>query len=384
MQPPHGRDVVLLGAGHTNAQVVLAWRDRPMPGARLTCVSNHDRATYSGMLPGVLAGQYPRERMEIDLARLCASVGAQFVADEVCGLDVSARRLLFASRQPLPFDVLSIGIGSVPSFDGVEVDAAAPLVPVKPMQSLLARLDERLRAAADARRGAPVRAAVVGGGAGGVEIALALPHRAHAAMGGAAPFQVTIVSADESLVPGCLEGTRRRVERVLSVRGVRALLGQRVVAARLGHLQLDGGGRVEADLVVWATGATAPPLVKSLGLPLDGRGFLLTADTLQVASGHPVFAVGDTGSIAGMPLPKAGVYAVRQGPVLWENIERLLSGRPLRRYEPQRDFLKLINTADGRAIGEWKGLSFEGAWCWRLKDAIDRRFIGRFQGRASS
>jgi len=146
-----------------------------------------------------------------------------------------------------------------------------------------------------------------------------------------------------------------------------------------GRLALDAGLTVEADVILWATGAAAPPLLATLGLPTDARGFLLTAETLQSTSGAPIFAVGDTGTIAGSRTAKAGVYAVRQGPVLWENIQRMLTGEPLRRYTPQQGFLKLVNTGDGRAIGEWKGLSFEGAWCWWLKDYIDGRFMDKFQ-----
>jgi hypothetical protein len=53
-------------------------------------------------------------------------------------------------------------------------------------------------------------------------------------------------------------------------------------------------------------------------------------------------------------------------------------GRPLRPYRPQTSFLRLINTGDGRAIGEYRGFTFEGRWCWWLKDWIDRRFIDQF------
>lgn len=132
-------------------------------------------------------------------------------------------------------------------------------------------------------------------------------------------------------------------------------------------------------MVVWATGAATPPLLARLGLPTDPRGFLLTRDTLQSTSGAPVFTVGNTGTIAGASTPKAGVYAVRQGPVLWDNIQRTLRGAPLRPYRPQRRFLRLLNTGDGRAIAEWRGLSFEGVWCWWLKDAIDSRFMKPYQ-----
>lgn len=376
---PIDDEVVLLGIGHTNAHVLRMWRTAPRPGAKLTCVSTGPVATYSGMLPGVLAGQYSRDRMEIDLVRLCAAAGARLVIGEVSGLDRAGKMLLFADRAPVRFDVLSIGIGSVPSYTDVAVIDRTGLVPVKPMQTFLDRLDGRLRQAADRRRGSPVRIAVVGGGAGGVELALCLPAYVQARLGDHGRFEQTVLSSDERLLPGSLPGTARRVERILQRRAVRVLTGRRVVQVHGGHLALADGAIVEADVILWLTSPVAPLLLAALDLPTDPRGFLSTTDALQTTAGDPIFAVGDTGTIAGSPTPKAGVFAVRQGPVLWENIQRSLTGEPLQPYAPQDRFLKLLNTGDGRAIGEWKGLSFEGAWCWWLKDAIDRRFVRRYQ-----
>ena len=145
------------------------------------------------------------------------------------------------------------------------------------------------------------------------------------------------------------------------------------------HLVLDDSRAIETDLVVWVTGASAPAWLATLGLPTDARGFLLTDACLQTTAGAPVFAVGDSGTIADSPTPKAGVYAVRHGPILWENLQRVLAGAPPRPFAPQSGFLRLLNTGDGRAIGEWRDWSFEGRWCWRLKDRIDRRFVSAYQ-----
>lgn len=370
--------MLLLGLGHTNIQVVSRWRRGALPGVQLTCISNHDRATYSGLLPAVLAGTCERARMEIDLAAFCAASGARLVIDDVAGLDTRARRLVMRDGAALPFDVLSIGIGSVPTLDGVAVDDDSGIVPVKPMQTFIARLGASLRAAAHRSPGGAVRVVLVGGGAASAELALALPACAARECGASARLGQTIVNADPVLLPGCAASTRRRVVRALSRRGVEVVSGRRVVRVAARSVFLDDGGRLEGDVILWATGAAAPRVLATLGLPVDDSGFLLTHDTLQSTSGLPIFAVGDTGTIEGRPSPKAGVYAVRQGPVLWDNIGRLLAGRPLRRYVPQRDFLKLLNTGDGRAIAEWKGLSFEGTWCRHLKDAIDLRFMRRF------
>ena len=373
------KDVVLLGIGHTNAHVLRMWRMHRPKNARLTCVSNDAIATYSGMLPGVLAGQYSAARMEIDLVRLTAAAGARLVIDDVTGLDLMRQGLRFAARAPLYFDVLSIGIGSVSAWGEVRFAEASRLVPIKPMRTFLVRLNAHLIEAAAERVGAPLRVMIVGGGAGGVEVALCLPAHLRGLLGAGAIFKVTLVTADDKLLPGSLERTARRVERLFQQRGVQTAMRRRVVEVEERAMTLHDGTRVEADVILWATGAGASAILGGLGLPTDERGFLLTHDTLQTTAGAPIFVVGDSGTIVGAATPKAGVYAVRQGPVLWDNIQRALAGSPLRRYAPQSGFLKLLNTGDGRAIGEWRGTSFEGAWCWRLKDAIDTRFIRKYQ-----
>jgi selenide, water dikinase len=373
------RRLVLLGIGHTNAHVVRMWRSQPIDGVRLVCVSDHAVATYSGMLPGALAGQYARGQMQIDLARLAASAGAELVVGEVSALDLQRRQLLFRGRAPVDFDVLSIGIGSVPSFEGVSVADDARIVAIKPMQTFLDRLDAQLRQASERRATRPLRIVVVGGGAGGVEVAMCLPAHLRLLFGDAARHELTVLAGDDRLLPGSADGIVRRVSRLFARRGVGVLTGTRVTRVDGETITATDGRSEQADVVIWATGAAAPPVLAHFGLPLDDRGFVLTTDTLQTTSGAPVFAVGDTGSIAGTQVPKAGVYAVRQAPVLWENLRRTLAGTPLERYRPQRGFLKLMNSGDGRAIGEWKGTSFEGRWAWRLKDFIDRRFIAAYQ-----
>lgn len=363
-------DIVLLGVGHTNAYVLRMWRMAPVADARLTCVSNFPVATYSGMLPGVLAGQYPPERMQIDLVRLCAAAGARLIISEVTGLDTGNRQLLFADRPPLPFDVLSIGIGSVPTRKGVKTDCT--LLEIKPMQTFLQRLNTRLDELRARIADRPLRATIVGAGAGGVEIAFCLSARIAGA-------ELTLVSANGDVPNGTTSGTQKRVHRELENRGVHIITNRRVTEVNNGTLRLDNGDSIPADLVLWATGASPPPLLENLPLPKDERGFLSTRPTLQTTADLPIFVVGDTGTIEGEELPKAGVYAVREGPVLWENMQRTLAGKPLQRYVPQRSFLKLLNTGDGGAIAEYKGFSFHGRWCWKLKDFIDGRFMDKYQ-----
>lgn len=371
------KHIVLLGIGHTNAHVLRMWRMSPFSDTQLTCVSNHPISTYSGMLPGVLAGQYPPDRMEIDLVRLCAASRANLVVDEVCGLDVDQRQLLFENRPPLPFDALSIGIGSVPRRNGL-ISAEPSVLAIKPMQTFLDRLSnflETWQRSADNRQ---LQVSIVGAGAGGVEIAFCLPLRLRQVLKDQ-PFSIRLITSDTAILKGAQAQTVRLATETLIQRGVKLQSGSRVMGFKDGRLQLENGDSLDSDLVLWATDAAAPPLLSKLNLPLDERGFLQTRPTLQTTADAPVFAVGDSGSIVGDTTPKAGVYAVRQGPVLWENLQRVLDSRPLQDYRPQRTFLKLLNLGNGKAIAEYAKRTFCGSWCWKIKDAIDGRFMDKYQ-----
>lgn len=368
------RHIVLLGIGHTNAHVVRMWAMNPLPDTDLTCVSDGGTATYSGFLPAVLAGQLPPEAMEIDLAQLCAAAGARLITDSVTGIDRQNKLLLFSKRPSVPYDILSIGIGSVPQISD-NIARTPSLVTIKPMRSFV----DRLTAAVDRSSGqkGPLKVVVVGGGAAGVEVTQCLPNRLKSLT--SADVRITLVNRNKELMPGCAAGTMKRVHQLIESRGQTILNDCAVERIDEDRILLSDGSTLPADVVVWATGATAPPLLSEFDLPKDERGFLLTDNTLRSTSGDPIFAVGDTGTIQDEDLPKAGVYAVRQGPILWDNIQRCLDGRALVSYEPQRSFLKLLNMGDGTAVGEWKGFSFSGRWVMQLKQRIDQKFMDMYQ-----
>ena len=375
------KHIVLLGIGHTNAHIVRKWAMAPLEGVDLTCISNHEKATYSGMLPAALAGQISRDDMEIDLVQLCESVGARLIIDEVESVDPEQSIVQFKDRPSIPFDVLSVGIGSVPTFEGVDCEHGAA-IQIKPMQTFLDRLAEELLPLKSKPK---ARGVVVGSGIAGIEILLCLGRFLHDS--GIAQHELDLVTRSSEILPSLNQTTRLKAKREIERRGYGMHTSAEVVKVHENpnepgrSITLASGQRIDCDFVIWATGATSPPKLQSLGLPTDTAGFLPTDSYLLVNSTKNIFAVGDTGSIAGTSIPKAGVYAVRQGPILWDNIARCLRGQPLRKFHPQKKFLKLINFGDGRALAEWHGFSAVGRAAYRLKHRIDSEFMEKYRPR---
>jgi selenide, water dikinase len=373
---------ILLGAGHTHLHILEMWRMRPISGVRLTCIANHCFATYSGMLPGVLAGDYFLEQMRIDLVRRCAAAGARLILGETTGLDREEQKLFLRDRAALRYDQLSIGIGSVPA----SITGQGYALSIKPMQTFTQRLEQRVLEAMDraAKRCAlPLTIAVVGGGAGGTEIALCLPAWLSSRWPNV-PYQVAIVHRGNRLCESFSKATSRKVQSIAQERGYHLRLGCTAVEIDADGVVIHQGPsedrqHIAADVVIWAVGAVGPPLLQGLDLSTDSRNFLLTDDFLRSVDDPSIFVVGDSGTCASAAYPKAGVYAVRQGPLLWENLQRSQFGKPLKRWRPQSDFLALMNSGDRRAVLAYKGFTTSGHWCWKLKDHIDRRFMKKHQ-----
>ncbi len=364
--------LTLLGAGHAHLFVLEALALGRFRPASVTLVSARPVHAYSGMFPGLLAGRYGEADVTFDIRRLAERAGARFVEGVAAGIDPGARRLRLEDGRTVPFEVLSVATGSMPA--GLEVPGvrahARQVRPLSRALELAAALDEA------AARGA-VRVIVVGGGAAGVEVACALARRLAGAGGRGS---VTLVGAGPQLVAERPAAVRRLAELALRRLGVGLVTGSAVTAVHPGGVQLASGAELPADLVAWAAGAAPPAWLAASGLPCDAQGYLRVDATLRSPADPCLFAAGDAAGLEGAPwVPRAGVYAVREGPVLAHNLAVACGGTGRRRrYRPQRDFLALLNTGDGRAILSWRGLAADAAWAMRLKDRIDRAFMARF------
>jgi len=355
------RRLLLLGGGHAHVQVLDALARQPLLGLQATLVTPYARQMYSGMVPGLLAGHYTAAQCAIPLPPLAVAAGVALQLARAVALDAAARRVTLDDGRRLPYELLSIDTGPEPDLDGLP-GARLHGLPARPIEALW----QRLQALPDDT--GPL--VVVGGGAAGFELAMALAH----ARGRAAA--VALVAGPAPLA-GLGAAVQRRAMRALAVQGV-ALHRQAARLVAADHVLLDDGTRLPCAVALLALGAAAPRWLSGSGLALDARGFVATGPTLQSLSHPEVFAAGDVATRSDAPHPKSGVYAVRAGPPLAANLRAWLEGAPLQHYTPQRRTLYLLSCGGRRAIAAWGGFSAEGAWVWRWKDRIDRAFVARY------
>jgi selenide,water dikinase len=370
------KDLVLVGGGHTHVHVLRSFGMKPMPGVRLTLIGRDVETPYSGMIPGFVAGHYTFDECHIDLAWLCASTGARLVRGEATGIDRASRQVRLKDGSAVSYDLLSIDVGSAPNLETIP-GARQWATPVKPIAELgrhwMAFL-ERMKSWLG-----PLNVTVIGGGAGGVELALAIDHRLRQTAKGA-QVQVTLATKDEILT-GHAVAARRKIQAIFRRRGLQLLEKAATVRIERGAVQLESGKWLQADAVFVVTEASAAEWFATTGLPLDGRGFLAVADTLRSTGDERIFAVGDCATVLKHPRPKAGVFAVRQGPPLAENLRRVVLDQAPESFVPQARYLSIIGTGDGRAVATRGSWAIEGAWVWRWKNHVDRKWMRLYQRR---
>lgn len=365
------QDLVLVGGGHSHALALRMLAMKPIEGLRITLISPQSYTPYSGMLPGLIAGHYDYAQTHIDLVRLCEWAGARFVQASVTGLNPQTRVLELAERPAIAYDVVSLDIGSQPELDSVP-GAREHAVPVKPVSNFWNRwtsFTEKIESAHS-----PLSVSIVGGGAGSVELALAMASRLPRNRA-----KIELWCAAQEILPGYNPKARRHVLQAMDQHDVTVHYNSRVSEVTAQAVHLHSGGSHTFDEVFWCTGAAAAPWIAQSGLAVDDAGFLAVNDSLQSVSDSCVFAAGDIAAQTNYPRPKAGVYAVRQAPVLAANLRAQILEKPLRLFKPQDNFLSLISLGDRSAVADKGPFSARGGWVWRWKDRIDSKFMQRFE-----
>ena len=369
---PIQQQIVLVGAGNAHLVFVRRWRTRPLPGVTVTLVNEAPTVPYSAMVAAHIASDYQCDEITIDLERLCRSAGVRLVADRVTGLNPPARHMIIANRPSLAYNVLSLGLGSVPSdlTNSTDTGFALTLRPLAALLKCLTGIDVELSA-----RPRPFHFIVVGGGASGCELSLAV----HARLGHHPEFRMTLLQGNARLLPQFPAKSAAAFEEAFRSRGITWRVDSRVIGGTPGELILANGERRTCDAVLWATPGSPPGLIRASGLRTDERGFLRVRETLQAESDAAIFGAGDCVSFATYPdLARSGVHAVRQGAVLYDNVTAFLREQPLRPFRPRRRCLYLLNAGDGTAVLNYGSIAWKARWVRRLKDRIDRRWVTSF------
>lgn len=367
--------LVLIGGGHSHAIALKQWGLNPLPDVNLTLISDVERTPYSGMLPGHVAGFYSYEETHIDLRSLAKFAGAKLIIDRATGLDTHENRVICENRQ-LEFDYLSLDIGSTPQTVTVP-GAKEYAVPAKPVPVFLRAWDELQQSAKSENK--PLSIVIVGGGAGGVELALNMQACLQKILGNKKnSLQIHLIHRGKQLLTSHNNWVSNKLEEIVLQRKIELHLQQSVVEVDSDRVICKSGLDIECNYVFWVTQATAPPWIKKSNLAKDDRGFVLIKDTLQSVSHPHIFAAGDIATMTDYQRPKAGVFAVRQGQPLFNNWQSILKGRSLQSYTPQDKYLSLIGTGDRQAIASWGSFGWRSRLFWWLKDYIDRKFMNQF------
>ncbi|GAA3528842.1 FAD-dependent oxidoreductase [Zobellella aerophila] len=363
------RRLILAGGGHAHLYVLAALAKRPLAGVEVVLVTPDPHQYYSGMLPGWISGHYSRDQCRIDLRPLARAAQVRLETQRVIGLDADNRMVTLADGRTLDYTLLSLDTGSEVDLSWLQA-AGDKLLPAKPLTRFFDQWPTRL---AQARRTPGYRLLVVGGGAAGVELALAAQH---AFVQERIDGRVILVASDSGPLNGHAEGARQRIGRMLAEAGIE-VHEQRAAGSGQGVMLADGN-QLAADCVIAAAGASAPPWLIGTDLALNQQGYVAINGHHQSLSHPQVFAAGDVCARQDVVMARSGVHAVHAGPVLAGNLRAALEGEPLTCYRPRRHSLYLLATGPRHAVASWGPVSMEGKWVWFWKDHIDRGFIGRF------
>ncbi|MEL4897299.1 selenide, water dikinase SelD [Crocosphaera sp. Alani8] len=375
-------NLVLIGGGHSHAIVLKLWAMNPIPGVRLTLITDRTYTPYSGMLPGQIAGFYDFEETHIDLRCLCQFAGANFYLDRVINLDLEHKQILCEEHPPITFDYLSIDIGSVPQKSSI-LEAENHAIPAKPVNQFLTaweKIKETIKNAPEK----PYSLTIIGGGAGGVELAFNTRTYLNNIIDDTNNLTINLIHKGDSLLTGHNQWVSQRVRSLLLKNGTNLYLKENVkeIIANFPYhytVSCDSRTQINSNWVFLVTQAYAPQWIKKTGISTDKEGFILVNNYLQSVSHANIFATGDIATMEDYSRPKAGVFAVRQGEPLFNNLQSIILGNKLKSYHPQSFYLSLIGTGNKKAIASWGNFGLEAGWLWTWKDYIDRKFMDRFK-----
>ena len=359
-------DLVLIGGGHAHVSVLRSFGMKPEAGLRITVISDVLDAPYSGMLPGYVEGVWSYDDMHINLPRLCQFAGARLICGSVNDVDLAEQRIEIEDAAPVRYDLLSINSGAQPDLEAI-AGAGQHAIAVKPISHFIKKLPEHINN--------DTQISIIGGGAAGVELALAFRTRYHSQ--GLTP-DIAIINRQNRLMPSAPKTVSGWLDNICTNRNISLYHDCEVTKLTKTGINTKDGQHIASDIHFLVTAVKPASWIRQMDTSHDESGFLQTRPTLQLLDYDTVFAAGDVAQIANNERPKAGVFAVRAGPVLARNIRALLAGSRLYHYRPQQRYLALVGLGNKQAIAIRGKFSAKAGWLWTLKCWIDKRFMDKF------
>jgi selenide, water dikinase len=360
------KTLLLVGGGHAHVEVLRRLAQTPVAEVDVALFDSSPSVWYSGMLPGVIAGHYSANEAKINLWALCQKARVRFIESAITSVDPALQRVYTAAGDRHFYDVASFDVGSVSR--QLPASPGAYVVPVRPIEPLLTAMTER-----EAIRSSNLTVNIIGGGAAAIEVALALAHRWRDAK----EKKIGIVSATPILM-GFPPRVRKTALSHCASLGVSVRESQPVDTIEPSRLVLKSGEYVTGQISVLATGYAPSPLLEKIDVMKTDDGSIAVNSGLQSRSHKNIFAAGDCAGNPKQPTPKAGVYAVRHGPVLFENLAHSLRNEELETYVHDANALALISLGARKAIATRNGFSLSGKWAWNWKDRVDRKWLAQY------
>ncbi len=361
------KTLLLVGGGHAHVEVLRLLAEKPLGDADIALFDPSPSVWYSGMVPGVIAGHYQPAEAKVNLWALCQRARVRFIEAAITNVDPALQRVYTAAGDRHFYDVVSFDVGSVSR--SVPASPGAYTVPVKPIDALLTAINER-----EAIRSSSLAIQIIGGGAAALEVALGLAHRWR----GAPEKKIGIVSGGV-LLQGMPRAARKAALAACAAARVTVRESTPVQLIEPTRLVLSSGEFIPSQVTLLATGPAPAPLIAEIEVTKTDDGSIAVNSGLQSRSHKNLFAAGDCAGNPKASYPKSGVFAVRQGPVLYENLRRAIRGGDLQSYDHKAAALALISLGEQRAIAVRNGFALTGAWAWRWKDRIDRAWMAKYE-----
>lgn len=365
--------ILLLGGGHANIQVLHKLARMDQAQLKVTLISDVAYSPYSGMIPSYLAGVYDFNQLHFDLNKICHDFGFEFVEDQVTEIDALQSKVFSASGASYTYDICSVNVGIQPRPIAGDVEEQANVIYLKPISKLIQKWNTIHKNKPD--KNASLDFTVIGGGAAAFEIAISCRRKYRDTKN-----KIRIISGSGPLLQNQNERTRDLACQSLKRHNIELIVNNRVVKIEKDDVVLSDQQKIPRQICLVATTAQAPELFQKSNLPTSPEGFVKVNADLRIEGFENIFAAGDCCHFSPAPLAKAGVFAVRQGPVLFANIKRLIEDNSkLTNYTPQKHFLTIMVSGENTAIASYRNFAFEGFFAWKLKNLIDLRFMKRFQ-----